>query len=411
MESKTFTKRILIGMTLGLALGAALKLLPHNSFINDYIINGLFDVVGRIFIVSMKMLVVPLVLVSLICGVSALGSPKQLGSVGLKTFVLYVCTTAIAITLALIFATLFHVGKGANLHTTLDFQPKTPDSFSNIFVNLFPSNPFQALSNGDMLQIIIFAILLGIAINMSGQSGQRIKKLFEDANEIMMSFVIILIQVAPYGVFCLLARLIYSLPFDKVVYLLGYFLTVIFVLIVHFLFTNGLLITFLARMSPVRFFKEMIPTIVFAFSTASSNATIPVNLEITEKRLGVSNKIASFTIPFGATINMDGTAIMQGVATVFIANAYDIHLSLSSFLMVILTATLSSIGTAGVPGVGLITLVLVLQQVGLPVEGIALIIGVDRILDMVRTAVNVTGDAAVSCLVAKSEKALNEVKD
>lgn len=407
MDSKQLTKRIVIGMVLGILVGLGLKYIPINTYVNDYLINGLLDIIGRIFIISMKMLVVPLVLVSLICGVSAIGSPKKLGSIGLKTLVLYLCTTAIAITLALIFASLFHVGHGADLQTASTFHPKTPDSFADIFVNLFPANPFKALSDGNVLQIIIFAILMGIAINMAGESGKKIKALFENLNDVMMQFVMILIRMAPYGVFCLLARLIYTLPLDKIVYLLGYFLTVIFVLAVHFVFTNTILISALARMNPIRFFKEMIPTIAFAFSTSSSNATIPVNLEITEKRLGVANKIASFTIPFGATINMDGTAIMQGVATVFIANAYNIHIGLTGYLMVILTATLSSVGTAGVPGVGLITLVMVLQQVGLPVEGIALIIGVDRLLDMIRTAVNVTGDAAVSCVVAKSEGCLN----
>lgn len=404
MKSKTLTQRILVGMILGAAIGWGLKLLPHSEIINDYIVSGLFHVIGKIFITSMKMLVVPLIFVSLICGVSALSSPKHLGSIGIKSLCLYIATTAIAIALALLFATIFQVGHGANLHTSTPFIPQKADTFTNIFINLFPGNPFKALTDGNVLQIIIFAILFGIAISLAGDQGKRIRAIFEDLNEVMMRFVFILIQLAPYGVFCLLAKLVYELPFEKIVYLLGYFLTVIFVLLVHFFLTNSLLLSALAKRNPLTFFKEMIPAIAFAFSTSSSNASIPINLEIVEKRLKVSNKIAAFTIPFGATINMDGTAIMQGVATVFIANAYNIHLTIGTYLMVILTAVLSSVGTAGVPGVGLITLVMVLQQAGLPVEGIMLVIGVDRLLDMIRTAVNITGDAAVSCVIQKWEK-------
>lgn len=404
MHSNQLTRQILIAMILGIVAGCTLKLASPDSIINEYLTNGLFDVVGRIFIISMKMLVIPLVLVSLVCGTSSLPSPKHLGSIGLKTFALYLVTTCIAITLALIVASAFHIGQGANLHTAANFAPKKPDSFANVLVNLFPANLFRSLSEGNVLQIIIFAILLGLAINMAGESGQRIKVLFENFNEVMMSLVFIIIKMAPYGVFALLARLIFQLPFEKILLLLGYFICVTGVLILHFVLTNSILVGLFAKMNPIRFFKEMIPAIVFAFSTSSSSATIPVTLEVTEKRLGVSNKVASFTIPFGATINMDGTAIMQGVATVFIANAYGLHLGLTGFLMVILTATLSSIGTAGVPGVGLITLVMVLEQAGLPTAGIALIIGVDRLLDMIRTAVNVTGDAAVSCVVGRFYK-------
>lgn len=254
-----------------------------------------------------------------------------------------------------------------------------------------------------MLQIIVFAILLGVAVARSGEQGARVIQLFTDFNEVIMTLVTMLMKLAPYGVFCLMVQLFAQQGIGVIGDLAVYFFTVLFVLMLHGFGTYAILLKFLGRLSPLAFYRKMRATMLFAFSTASSNATIPVTMRTVENRLGVKNSIASFTVPLGATINMDGTAIMQGVATVFIAQAYNIDISLSGYLMVIVTATLASIGTAGVPGVGLITLAMVLQQVGLPVEGIALIIGVDRLLDMVRTAVNVTGDSTVSCLVAKSE--------
>jgi Na+/H+-dicarboxylate symporter len=256
---------------------------------------------------------------------------------------------------------------------------------------------------GNMLQVIVFSILFGIAVALAGRPGEKVADLFSDLNEIIMKLIIILMDLAPYGVFCLMAKLFATLGFDTIGNLITYFLLVLFVLVLHGTATYPLMLKLLAGLNPLMFFRKMRPVMLFAFSTSSSNATLPVTLKTTTHHLGVRNNIASFTIPLGATINMDGTAIMQGVATVFIAQAYNIDLSFAQYLSVILTATLASIGTAGVPGVGLITLAMVLQQVGLPVEGIALIIGVDRLLDMTRTAVNVTGDCTVSCIVAKSE--------
>jgi len=264
------------------------------------------------------------------------------------------------------------------------------------------------MAEGEMLQIIFFAIVLGISITISGSKGSIFKKGLESINSVMMSMVSIIMKLAPLGVFCLIAKTFATQGISMILPLASYFFTVVCVLILHVMFTYSFFLKFLGKVSPIIFLKKMRTAVVFAFSTASSNATIPVTLNTVEKRLGVDKAVASFTVPFGATINMDGTAIMQGVATVFIATVYSIDLSLADYLLVILTATLASVGTAGVPGVGLIMLTMVLTQVGLPVEGVALIIGIDRLLDMMRTAVNITGDSMVSLLTSKSEKSFNE---
>ena len=274
-------------------------------------------------------------------------------------------------------------------------------------IDIFPTNPIAAMAEGNMLQIIVFSILFGIALKSLGEAGSSLKNSFEVINNVILSLVRMLIELAPYGIFALLFSLFAVQGFGMIGDLAKYFFLLVFVLLFHGFVTYGSLLTLIGRLNPVQFFLKVRSLAVFAFSTSSSSATMPVTLETVKNKLGVNPSVGSFTVPLGATINMDGTAIMQGVATVFISQAYNIDLSLVDYLMVILTATLASIGTAGVPGVGLIMLAMVLQQVGLPVEGIALIIGVDRLLDMTRTAVNVCGDAMVSCLVAKSE---NEFK-
>ena len=270
-------------------------------------------------------------------------------------------------------------------------------------VNIFPTNPIAAMAEGNMLQIIVFSLLFGIALKSLGTAGDSLKNSFETINNVILSLVKMLIELAPYGIFALLFSLFAVQGFGMIGDLAKYFFLLVFVLIFHAFVTYGSLLSLLARLNPVRFFMKVRSLAVFAFSTSSSSATMPITLDTVKNKLGVKSSIGSFTVPLGATINMDGTAIMQGVATVFISQAYNIDLSMVDYLMVILTATLASIGTAGVPGVGLIMLAMVLEQVGLPVEGIALIIGVDRLLDMTRTAVNVCGDAMVSCVVAISE--------
>ncbi len=407
----SLTKRILIAMAAGLGVGILLNIVMQQGlldatvtgWLDEFIVVGIFDAVGRIFVASLKLLVVPLVFVSLVCGASSLGGNSRMGAMAAKTLALYVMTTAVAISIALLLGNLVRPGDGIGLGEASSFAAKSAPSLKDVIVNIFPSNPIQAMAEGNMLQVIVFSLLMGIAIAQSGESGSRVKAWFEDMNDIVMKMVGILMELAPYGVFCLLAKLFAGLGAGAIVDLSLYFSTVVLALVLHCFGVYGMILKTITRINPMTFFRHLRPLMMFAFSTSSSNATLPITLRTAEEKLGVDNRVASFTVPLGATINMDGTAIMQGVATAFIAQAYQVDIGLSGYLMVVLTATLASVGTAGVPGVGLITLAMVLQQVNLPVEGIALIIGVDRLLDMIRTAVNVTGDSMVTLTVAKSE--------
>jgi len=409
MTQNNPTTAILMAMLSGAFIGSVLNFM-HNDFINHFVVNGVFEVIGQIFINFLKMLVVPLVFVSLVCGVASLNNISKLGRVGGKTLLFYLATTAIAIMIALSLATLFAPGKNFSLQNAGEQTVAAVESppLTQTLINMVPSNPVQAMAEGQMLPLIVFSLLLGIALVMTGEAGQRVEKQFNDYNAIIMNLVVVLMKLAPLGVFCLLAKTFAIQGYEIIKPLLGYFSIVILALGLHLFVTYPLLLKILAGQNILTFFKKMYPVQIFAFSTASSNATIPVNIENAERHLGVDNSIAAFTIPLGATINMDGTAIMQGVATIFIANVYHIDLTMGDFLAVVLTATLASIGTAGVPGVGLVMLAMVLKQVGLPVEGIALIIGVDRLLDMLRTLVNVTGDAAITVVIAQSENALDQ---
>ena len=407
------TQKILLAMFLAIVTGLLANLsIGYADWLDvltkDWLAGGLFFVMGKIFVATLKLLVVPMVFVSLVCGAASLGDSKQLGRLGGKTILLYLLTTAVAISLAMLMALWFQPGVGANLHSDTPVNIGEGSSFAQVLINIFPTNPISAMAEGKMLQIIVFALLLGVAMNHSGEAGQRLKANFEDWNEVVMNLVSILMKLAPYGVFALLFNLIVDKGIGAIDELIVYFVTVVLVLLIHACVVYPALLMTLAQLNPVTFFAKMRNVQLFAFSTASSNATLPITMRAVEDRLGVDNRIASFSLPLGATLNMDGTAIMQGVATVFIAQAYGIDLTALDYLTVIATATLASIGTAGVPGVGLVMLSLVLTQVGLPVEGIALIIGVDRLLDMLRTAVNVTGDATVSCIVAKSENQFDQ---
>lgn len=412
----SLTNRILIAMVAGILLGSLLNLLLHSSgisdalraMLNDYLVNGLLELVGRIFIASLKLLVVPLVLVSLICGSSSLGDSARMGPIALKTLAFYLATTAIAVSGALLFAVLVGPGSNVSLPGVADYQATAPPPLIDVLADIVPSNPIQAMAEGNMLQIIVFALLFGYAISHAGEPGRRIASFFSDVEAVVMKMVGILMELAPYGVFALLASLFSDLGISAIRDLAVYFFTVLAVLIFHAVVIYPLLLRTLAQVSPKMMLTKMRSVWAFAFSTASSGATLPITMRTVERRLGVDNAVAGFTVPLGATINMDGTAIMQGVATVFIAQVYGVDLSLTAYITVILTATLASIGTAAVPGVGLITLAMVLGQAGLPVEGIALIIGVDRLLDMVRTAVNVTGDATAAVIVGKSEGHFDE---
>lgn len=408
------TTKIFIGMAAGIIVGTLGNVAqPYwseytaGTIIEQGLYLGLFDAVGKIFIASLKVLVVPMVFVSLVCGTASLGGDGRMGVMAGKAIILYLITTAIAITTALCLASFIEPGSGNNYETTLSYQASERPPLKDVLVNIFPSNPVQAMADGNMLQVIVFAILFGLGISRAGGNGSRVASHFNAFNDVIMQMVLILMRLAPYGVFCLLAKIFFTTGFGLISQLLQYFFTVVFALLIHVALVYPLLLKTLTGLNPVTFFKRIRPVMLFGFATASSNATMPVTLETVEEKLGVKGALASFTVPLGATINMDGTAIMQGVATVFIAQAFQVDISVTGYLTVILTATLASIGTAGVPGVGLITLAMVLQQVGLPVEGIALIIGVDRLLDMMRTAVNVTGDSAISCIIANSENSLD----
>ena len=411
MNKKTsITTKILIAMAMGLVAGSLINAFAQDiSFVQTYLVNGLFHVVGTAFVNSLKMLVVPLVTFSLICGVCGIGDVAVLGRVGIKAFALYILTTGLAITLALLVAITIGPGKGFEQAAgAIDFSPKPAPPLTDVFINIIPSNPINAFAEGNMLQIIFFVILFAIAMLMTGDIGRQLAETAEKLNEVMMKVVTLVMGFAPIGVFFLMAKTFSVQGIGLILPMIGYFSVVVLCLLLHGVGTFSVLLTFFAKLNPIIFIKKMRPAHIFAFSTASSNATIPVTLQVVEKRLGVDSSTAAFTVPLGATINMDGTAIMQGVATVFIANVYGIDLGLSDYVTIVGMSILASIGTAGVPGVGLIMLAMVFNQVGLPVEGIGLILGVDRILDMIRTAVNITGDATVTCIVARSENAINE---
>lgn len=414
-DKSPLTRQILIAMMVGATLGiivfkiTELHLLPApvESFVNESLIGGVLGAGGAIFIHILKLLIVPLVFVSLVCGVCSPNDGPGIGRLGTKTFFLYLFTTGVAVSLALIIATTLQPGAGAELELSEKYVAKPAPSVKDVIIKIFPSNPVQAMAEANMLQVIVFSILLGLAISKAGGSGEKVAASFQQWNVVVMKMVDLVMALAPYGVFCLIVTLFAQKGLGFVGDLALYFFTVALVLLIHAIGTFTLLLKFFARINPLVFFKKMRPVMMFAFSTASSGATMPLTLKTVETKLGVHNNIASFSIPLGATINMDGTAIMQGVATVFIAEAYGIDIGLAGYLTVIATAVLASIGTAAVPGAGMITLAMVLGQVGLPVEAIGLIIGIDRLLDMMRTAVNVVGDATVSCVVANTENLLD----
>ncbi|PKM11879.1 MAG: dicarboxylate/amino acid:cation symporter [Gammaproteobacteria bacterium HGW-Gammaproteobacteria-3] len=409
-HKSSITTKILIAMGLGLILGALINQWgADNAFIRDYLVNGLFYVVGAAFVNALKMLVVPLVTFSLIGGVYGIGDVGILGRVGIKTFLLYLATTGMAVTLALLVAIAAAPGQGfERIGALAEFTVAPVPPLAEVLIAIVPGNPVAAFAEGNMLQIIFFVIVFAIAMLMSGDRGRQLAGIADNLNEVMMKVVMLVMDFAPVGVFFLMAKTFSEQGFGLIVPMLGYFVVVIACLLLHGLGTFSLLLYFMAKLNPLVFFRKMRPAHIFAFSTASSNATIPITLQVVEKRLGVGNATAAFTVPLGATINMDGTAIMQGVATVFIANVYGIGLEWSQYLTVIGMSVLASIGTAGVPGVGLIMLAMVFSQVGLPVEGIGLILGVDRLLDMLRTVVNVTGDATVTTIVARSQGQIDD---
>lgn len=409
----SLTTVIFIALLLGAITGLVLNLWVPAGFVRDQVfVEGIFYVFGQGFIRLMQMLVVPLVFCSLVCGSMAIGDTKKLGKVGVKTMGFYLLTTAIAVSVAIFIAFCINPGVGLNMGTmeTAEAVSVEKTSFAETLLNIIPTNPIAALANGEMLPLILFALIIGIILAHRGERADTVANFFSQFNDIMMDMTTGVMKLAPIGVFCLIARTFAGLGLDAFLPLLKYMGAVLLALAVQCLVVYQVFLKVFTGLSPIKFLKKFAPVMAFAFSTATSNATIPLSIDTLHRKMGLSKKISSFTIPLGATINMDGTAIMQGVAVVFAAQAFHIDLTMADFLTVIATATLASIGTAGVPSVGLITLSMVFNSVGLPVEAIGLIMGIDRILDMTRTAVNITGDAVCTAIVAKQDGALDRTK-
>lgn len=406
------TTKIFISLILGAIFGIILcYMVPSSHIKDDIIVEGILYVIGQGFIRLMKMLVVPLVFCSLVCGSMSIGDTKKLGTVGVRTLVFYLFTTALAVTVALSVGNIINPGVGLDMSAVqsnaADVQSMEATSLTDTLLNIIPDNPINSLANGNMLQIIVFALIVGIILAKLGERTETVGNFFSQFNDIMMEMTMMVMSLAPIGVFCLISRTFANIGFSAFVPLAKYMIGVLIALAIQCFVVYMALLKVFTGLNPIIFIKNFFPVMAFAFSTATSNATIPMSIDTLSKKMGVSKKISSFTIPLGATINMDGTAIMQGVAVVFAAQAFGIHLSMTDYLTVIGTATLASIGTAGVPSVGLVTLTMVFNSVGLPVEAIGLIMGIDRILDMTRTAVNITGDAVCTTIVANQNKALD----
>ena len=409
---KNLTRNILFGMLLGFAVGS---IIYYTNIFGDTLSNivevYVFKLGSDIFINLLKMLIVPLVFFSLVSGISSLGNLKSIGNISLKTITLYLITTAIAVSLSLFIGAIFQPGSGVNTANLIspDKLPQGQGIYQTI-LDIFPANIIEAMANNQMLAIVFFSIIFGLALNKTNHLTNNLSESFEKLNTVFMQLVVMIIAFAPIGVFCLIGKFVIADGLNVFGEALKYVILLIATLFLHMFITYSVLIKFFTRLSLKTFFLKMKDVAVFAFSTSSSAATIPVTLKTVESELGVNKNVAAFVVPVGATINMDGTAIMQGMATIFIAQMSGIDLSLIQYVQVVLLAVATSIGTAAVPSAGTITLVIILQQFGLPLEAIGIILAVDRILDMTRTAINVTGDAAVACVVAESEGMLEKNK-
>ncbi|MHD0448233.1 dicarboxylate/amino acid:cation symporter [Staphylococcus cohnii] len=417
MKTKNLSLKIVIALILGIAIGSILNMFAQSSFVVN-VDKYVFNVIGQIFLNLIFMLVVPVVFVSIVLGVVGVGDPKLLGGIGLKTISFFLTTTAIAIIIGITLALVLQPGEGksdllksedvSSYQKTLDKEDNSQSSaakqsFDQTLINRFPKNPLQAMSEENMLQIITFAIFIGVGLIMVGSKAEAVHRLFEQTNEVLMYIVTMIMSVfAPIGTFGLVAHAFTGAGFGAIQQLGMYFFIVLLALFIHFFVVYGSAVKFMAKSSPLKFFKGFLPAITLGFSASSSTATLPVSLKCT-KNMGVRPEVASFVQPLGATINMDGTAIMQGVATIFIAQISGVELSFMQIITVVVIAVVASIGTAGVPGVGLIMLAMVLNAVGLDPAAIGIILGIDRLLDMTRTSVNITGDAACALIISKAE--------
>lgn len=405
------TNLLLLALALGIIFGFVFKALPAGVFRDSILIDGVIKLLGTGFVNLIKMMVVPLVFVSLVCGMTAMGDASKMSTVGIKAIVFFMGSTAVAIILAIGAGEIFQPGRGLDMSGMMQQEFTVPESkgIVDVILDMIPTNPFNALVSGNMLQIIVFAMLVGFAINALGEKGRSLAQWFEQFNDVNMYIVELVMKLAPIGVFCLIANTVYNTGFDALISVAGFIALVAATLVVHAILVYWLMLRGIGRISAKPFFKGFLNIAPLAFSTASSNACLPKAMDMMDD-LGVSRQISAFVLPVGATVNMNGTAIMQGVAAMFIAQIYQVDLSFNAILMLILTAVLAAVGTAGVPGVGMITLSMVLQSAGLPIEGIALIIGFDRILDMMRTTVNVMGDYVCTVVIAKTEGQLDVEK-
>ena len=406
---KNLTRNILLGMFLGFVIGSFfyyLDLFPDSlvSFVRVYV----FNLGSSIFVNLLKLLIVPLVFFSLVSGISSLTSMQSLGNITFKTIALYLSTTAIAVSLSLIVGSIFKPGSGYSSEIAPPDKLPEGQGIYETILDIFPANIIEAMAQNQMLAVVFFSILFGLALNKTNHLTDNFSKSFEKLNTVFMQLVIMIISFAPIGVFCLIGKFVITDGLDIFQEAFKYVLLLIVVLIIHAFLTYFLILKIFTNLSIDTFYKKMKDVAIFAFSTSSSAATIPVTLKTVQDELGVNKNVSSFVIPVGATINMDGTAIMQGMATVFIAQMSGIDLTLFQYIQVVILAVVTSIGTAAVPSAGTITLVIILQQFGLPLEAIGIILAVDRILDMLRTSVNVTGDAAVACIVADSENLIDK---
>jgi len=397
------TKAILLSLIAGLIVGIVSSYIPAIYFtpVNDYVLIP----IGKIFIGLIKMLVVPVVFCSMTIGVFQLGHPKKLGSIGGKAIFFFLCTTIIAIIIAICLALIIKPGNvsGIAATTAVSANLQHPPGMVEMLINIIPENPLNAMVTGNMLQVIFFSILFGLGIALLGEKVSALKRLILEINEVLMKIMHLVMYVAPFGAFALITSAIGSNGVHTLQQMALYVMVVVFALLTHFFVTYNVFLRLFGNTNIINFTKKFYPAMIVGFSTSSSCATLPVAMKTAQERLHISPPISSFVQSLGATINMDGTAIMQGVATIFIAQVYHIDLSFVQIITVILTATLASIGTAGVPAVGLVMLMIILEQVGLPADGIGLIIGIDRILDMLRTSMNITGDAVCAFIIDRFE--------
>ena len=400
----SFTKKIIVAMILGIITGVFLNIFSYDTSLSNFIVINFFNMVSDLFISALKLVIIPLIFFSIVCGIISLSDDTSLSRLGIKTLSLYLFTTIIAISLGLLFSSFIDYEPIllSNLETSVSIDNIKSES------NIFPTNIFQSLSDGNIIHLLIFSVLIGIAASKVKDNAKTFINYFHEFNTVINELVKIIISFTPIAVYCILSKTFATQGLETLTPLMGYFFTVVFVLLIHFFITFSFLLKTFTNLNPKQFFINIKEVIVFTFSTSSSSASIPFTLKAATEKCGINKSISSFTIPLGATINMDGTAIMQGCATFFLASLYGIDLGMSEILTIVVTATIASIGTAGIPSAGIIMLTVIFTQIGIPLEGITLLLGVDRLLDMMRTSINVSGDLCISCIVASSENRIDE---